>query len=253
MPGISTVVITLNEEQNLDRCLSSVTSFSDEIVVVDSGSTDRTPEIARRYTDRVIHQDWLGYGRQKQFALEQARFDWVLSIDADEEVTAELRAEIEALNFARDGYYLPRKVWYLNRWILHGGWYPGYVLRLFRRDKARFTDEILHESVTLNGSSAHLRNPLAHYSYRDIRDHIAKINKFSSLAARQMKERGRTAGPLQLTLSPSFEFWRMYLLKWGFLDGYPGLVVAALHAYYVFLKYAKLWELTRAEPPVGSE
>jgi glycosyltransferase involved in cell wall biosynthesis len=252
MPKVSTVVITQNEEENLDRCLSSVAPFSDEIVVVDSGSTDRTCEIARRYTKRVIHQDWLGYGRQKQFALEQAGNEWVFSIDADEEVLPELRAEIEALDFEKPGYFLPRRVWYLNRWILHGGWYPGYVLRLFRKDMAHFSDEILHERVELDGSAGHLRNPLAHYSYRDIGDHVAKINQFTSLAARQMQDRGRRAGATQLVLSPLFEFFRMYVLKRGFLDGSPGLVIAALHAHYVFLKYAKLWEMQRVRPSGGA-
>jgi glycosyltransferase involved in cell wall biosynthesis len=249
MPKISTIVITLNEEENLERCLASVKPFSDEIVVVDSGSTDATCAIARRFTDRVVHQDWLGYGRQKQFALEQASNEWVLSIDADEEVPVELRSEIEQLDFARDGYLLPRKVRYLNRWILHGGWYPGHVLRLFRKDRARFTDEILHESVVVEGSTGRLQNPLAHYSYRDVSDHVAKINEFTTLAARQMEAKGRRAGVLQLTLSPSFEFLRMYLLKGGCLDGFPGLLVAGLHAFYVFLKYAKLWELGRV--PAG--
>jgi glycosyltransferase involved in cell wall biosynthesis len=245
MVEISTVVITKNEERNLPRCLASVRSFSQEVVVVDSGSTDGTIEVATRAGARVIPQEWLGYGPQKQFALEQARSPWVLSIDADEEVSPELAAELGRLDFSADGYFVARRVWYLGRWIRHGTWNPDWVLRLFRRDRARFTPERVHERVELTGRVARLRWPLYHYSYRDIAHHLAKINEMTSLSAAQMAERGRRAGAIKLVLSPGWEFFRCYVLRRGFLDGDAGLAVAKLHAYYHFLKYAKLRELER--------
>src|SRR5262245_60736616 len=206
MVEISTVVITKNEERNLPRCLASVRSCSQEVVVVDSGSTDGTLDAAKRAGARVIPQEWLGYGKQKQFALEQARSPWVFSIDADEEVSPELQAEIGRLDFSADGYSVGRRVWYLGRWIRYGTWNPDRVLRLFRRDRARFTPERVHETVELAGRAARLRWPLYHYSYRDIAHHLAKINEMTSLSAAQMAERGRHAGVIKLAFSPGWEF-----------------------------------------------
>ncbi|HKA24595.1 MAG TPA: glycosyltransferase family 2 protein [Candidatus Eisenbacteria bacterium] len=245
MVDISTIVITKNEAHNLPRCLASVRSFSHEVVVVDSGSTDGTLAAASAAGARVIPQEWLGYGRQKQFALEQARSPWVFSIDADEEVSAELAAEIARLDFAADGYFVARRVWYLGRWIRHGVWNPDFVMRLFRRDRARFTPERVHERVDLTGRAETLRWPLYHYSYRDVAHHLAKINEMSTLSAEQMAERGKRASWAKLTLSPGWEFFRSYVWQRGFQDGAPGLVVAKLHAYYHFLKYAKLRELEK--------
>lgn len=244
MQKISTLVITYNEERNIERCLESVLPISEEIIVVDSHSTDATVEIARRYTSRVYSRDWPGYGKQKQWALDQASHPWVLSIDADEELSPELRDEIRQLSFDRDGYWVPRKVWYLNRWIEHGGWYPNYVLRLFEREKAKFTENILHESAEVLGETARLRNPLHHYSYRDVSHHLEKMNTFTSLAAKQMYARGRRAGLFSILCFPPLEFFKAYFLKRGFLDGRAGLVIASLHATYVFQKHAKLFELT---------
>ena len=245
MVDISTIVITKNEAHNLPRCLASVRSFSHEVVVVDSGSTDGTLAAASAAGARVIPQEWLGYGRQKQFALEQARSPWVFSIDADEEVSAELAAEIARLDFAADGYFVARRVWYLGRWIRHGAWNPDFVMRLFRRDRARFTPERVHERVDLTGRAGTLRWPLYHYSYRDVAHHLAKINEMSTLSAEHMAERGKHASWAKLTLSPGWEFFRSYVWQRGFQDGAPGLVVAKLHAYYHFLKYAKLRELEK--------
>jgi len=245
MADISTIVITLNEERNLPRCLASVRGFSREIVVVDSGSTDGTLAAASAAGARVIPQVWLGDGKQKQFALDQARSPWVFSIDADEEVSPDLASEISRLDFSADGYLVGRRVWYLGRWIDHGAWNPDWVMRLFRRDRARFTPERVHERVEVSGRAARLHAPLFHYSYRDIAHHLAKINEMSSLAATQMAERGRRASWTKLALSPGWEFFRSYVLKGGFQDGAPGLVVAKLHAYYHFLKYAKLRELEK--------
>lgn len=243
MPKISTIIITYNEEDNIRRCLESVSPIADEIIVVDSKSTDRTLAIAREYTDRVYIRDWPGYGAQKQWALEQCSHEWVLSLDADEEVSPKLRSEIEGLDFTADGYYTPRLTWYMNRWIRHSGWYPNHVLRLFRKEKAVFTPNIVHETATVDGPTRRLNHPLFHYSYRDISHHIEKMNDFTSLAARQMYELGKRPTLHSLTLYPLFGFLKMYVQKRGFLDGSAGLVIAVLHFYYVFLKYAKLLEL----------
>jgi glycosyltransferase involved in cell wall biosynthesis len=191
MPKISTIVITFNEEDNITRCLDSVTAFSDEIIVVDSNSTDRTVELARRHGARVITNDWPGYGKQKQLALEQAEHPWVFSIDADEEVSSELAAEIKSLDFCENGYDMPRSVWYLNRWIKHGVWYPGYILRLFRRDKGAFTDDPVHEYVRVSGPVGRLRGDLLHYTYSDIHHHMDKMNAFTTISARDMFQEGR--------------------------------------------------------------
>jgi glycosyltransferase involved in cell wall biosynthesis len=243
MESISTVIICRDEEYNIERCLKSVVPFSQEIVVVDSGSTDRTVEIAKRYATRVISREWMGYGRQKQFALAHSSCPWVFSIDADEEVSPGLREEIAALDFTADGYEMPRKAWYLGRWVQHSGWYPGHILRLFRREAGTFTDEPVHEYVSVSRNVVRLKNDLYHYSYRDVAHHIRKMNEFTTLSAREMFEVGRRAGVYNIALIPTLEFFKVYFVKRGFLDGLAGLVISGLHAYYVFLKYAKLFEL----------
>lgn len=245
MPEISVILITFNEASNLERCLRSVEPFAREILVVDSHSTDQTGEIARRFGARVITRDWPGYGAQKQFALKNAACEWVFSIDADEEVSPELCREIQGLDFARDGYLVPRRTRYMNRWIMHGGWYPGEVLRLLRRDRASFTDRIVHESAIVSGSVGRLRGDLLHYSYRNVGHHVEKINHLTALAAEQMHAAGRRAGVSHLVFLPAADFLRMYLARLGFLDGYAGLVIAVLRGYYTFLKYVKLRELQR--------
>lgn len=251
MPEISTVVITYNEERNIERCLKSVLPFSGEVVVVDSGSTDRTVEISRQYATKVMSHEWLGYGRQKQLAMKHSTCPWVFSIDADEEVSPSLCTEILSLDFSKDGYEMPRKTWYLNRWVEHSGWYPGYILRLFDREKGQFTDEIVHEYVGVSGKVGRLKNDLLHYSYRDVAHHIEKMNDLTTLAARQMLEQGRRATVSNVALYPFFEFLKVYISKKGFLDGLAGLTISALHAYYVFLKYAKLYEFRSSTPRVS--
>lgn len=248
MPRISTIVITYNEEDNIERCLRSVAPFSDETVVVDSFSTDRTVEIARRCGARVISSEWPGYGKQKRIALKHATHEWVFSIDADEEVSPELCAEIKTIDFTHDGYEMPRSVWYLNRWIKHGVWYPGYVLRLFRKDKGQFTDDAVHEFVRVSGSVARLQSDLLHHTYHDIHHHLDKMNEFTTLAARQMLERRQRAGIPQIVFFPFLEFFKCYVTKRGFLDGFPGLAVSVLHGFYVFLKYSKLYEMCSRSP-----
>ena len=243
MPTISTIVITHNEESNIERCLRSAAPFSDEMIVVDSGSTDRTVEIARGCGARVITNEWPGYGRQKQFALAQATHEWVFSIDADEEVSPGLIREIQELDFSHAGYEMPRPVWYLNRWIRHGVWYPGYIIRLFRRDAGQFSEDTVHEAVELSGPVGRLKNDLLHYSFRDIDHHMEKMNEFTTLAAAQRHEEGRRAGVRHIVFTPFLEFLKVYFSKRGFLDGVAGFVIAFFHSVYVFEKYSKLYEL----------
>ncbi|MDH5627424.1 MAG: glycosyltransferase [Candidatus Krumholzibacteria bacterium] len=242
-PLISAVLITRDEERNIARCLRSVAPFAAETLVVDSGSTDATVEIAAGLGARVLHNPWPGFGPQKRFAVEHASHDWVFSIDADEEVSPALAAEIAALDFSKNAYQVPRTVHYLGRWIRHGIWYPGYVTRLFRRDRGAFTGDAIHESVRVDGPVGRLRNDLLHYSYRDVDHHLEKMNEFTSLSAQKMFAEGRRASMFRLALQPGLEFLRSYVARGGILDGYPGLVIALFHAYYVFLKYAKLREL----------
>jgi len=247
--SISVCIITFNEQENIRACLESV-KWADEIVVVDSRSTDRTVEIAREYTDRVIARPWPGHVEQKTFALDQARCDWVLSIDADERVSPELAAQIKDIldraDVAEIGFSMPRKTFYLGRWITHGGWYPNRKLRLVRRGKAIWKGINPHDHLYVEGSVGRLTGDLHHYTYRDIAHHLETINQYTTVAAREMRARGQGHAVAHMLLNPIARFLKMYLLRLGFLDGLPGLVVAGMSSYYVFLKYAKLWELRRA-------
>jgi glycosyltransferase involved in cell wall biosynthesis len=243
---VSAIVVCFNEEDRIADCLESV-RWCDEIVVVDSFSTDRTAEICRRYADRFVQQEWAGYRGQKAFAHSLATRDWVLLVDADERVTLELRQEIiDALNRdgeAYAGYAVPRLVYFLRRWWRRGGWYPGYGVRLFRRERATWGGTDPHEEIIVDGKVCRLKNPLHHYSYRNIDDHIQRINRYTSISSRELKkERGRWRRSDAL-LRPAVRFFRFYVLERGFLEGFAGFYVALTAAFYVFLKYAKLWEL----------
>lgn len=236
---LGVLVITRDEEANIARCIDSV-AFADRIVVVDSESRDRTVEIARAHGADVHVRPWAGYAAQKAFALEQLDTEWVLWIDADEEVSWELRADIlEVLegDGAHGGYRIPRMVRYLGRWIRHGGWYPDPKLRLFRRTRGRFDDRLVHEGVDVEGSIGTLNGPLYHYPYRDRAHHARKIEQYARLAARQLARDGRRARGIDLVFRPPIRFLRMWVLKGGLLDGRPGFVAACMGARYVRLKY----------------
>lgn len=243
---LSVTVITFNEEENLRDCLESV-KWADEIIVVDSFSTDRTIEIAREYTDKIVQRKWPGHVEQKNFALEQATMDWALSIDADERVSPELAEEIKAVLAKPEhdvmGYSVPRKTFYLGRWITHGGWYPSRKLRLVRRGRARWSGTNPHDHLYADGPCADLRGDLYHFTYKDISDHLRRIDSYTSISARELHARGKGNALLHMLLNPPARFLRMYFLRLGFLDGMPGFILAALASWYVFLKYAKLWEL----------
>jgi glycosyltransferase involved in cell wall biosynthesis len=244
--SISAIVVCYNEQERIEACLESL-RWCDEIVVVDSFSTDRTPEICQRYTDHFLQRAWSGYRDQKAFAHSQASKDWVLLVDADERVTPELRAEIEAeltlQNGRYAGYAVPRLVYYLGRWWRRGGWYPDYDVRLFRRERATWGGSDPHEKILVDGPIRRLRNPLHHYSYRNIDDHLQRINRFTSISAQELHKRGVRWRLSDALARPVGRFFRSYLLKRGFMEGFAGFYIAASAAVYVFLKYAKLWEL----------
>lgn len=247
---VSAIVVCFNEEDRIQGCLESL-RWCDEIIVIDSYSTDRTPEICRRYTDRFIQREWTGYRDQKAFAHSQASKDWVLLVDSDERVTAELKEEVlEALsqeNGRYAGYAVPRLVYYLHRWWRRGGWYPDYDVRLFRRDRASWGGSDPHEKILVNGPVRRLRHPLHHYSYRNIEDHVQRINRFTSISSTELRKNGVRWRLSDALLRPPFRFFRSYFLKRGFMDGFAGFYVAVAAGFYVFLKYAKLWELELEE------
>jgi (heptosyl)LPS beta-1,4-glucosyltransferase len=248
VPKVSAVVITRNEEQRLSEALESV-RWADEILVVDAHSTDATVAIARTYTSRVVVRDWPGYVEQKNHAASIAAHDWILSIDADERVTPELALEIRGMLASEPrarGYRIPRRSLYLDTWIRSTDWYPDYQLRLYDRRRGHWNGRYVHESVNVNGLVAVTTGHLEHRPYRSISDHLARIDSYTSLAAKQLAESGHRATPLGLFGAPLAAFVRNYVLKAGFSQGSVGLTVSMLNSYYVFLKYAKLFELQRA-------
>ena len=246
MTGVTATVITFNEAAHIGAALASL-SFADEIIVVDSESTDDTVAIARGFTDKVFVRPWPGYSAQKNFAAEQARHDWIFSLDADERVSEPLADEIGALaTGTAAGYRIPRVTFHLGRWLRSTDWYPDYQLRLYDRRRARWTGRHVHESVSVDGPVERLSGELLHYAYRDLSHHLQTMDRYTTLAARQMFEDGRRAGWWNLALHPPAAFLRNYLLRGGFRDGVPGLIVSAMNARYVGIKLAKLWELCSA-------
>ena len=241
---LTVTVITRNEAANIDAAIASV-AWADEIVVVDSGSTDDPVERARRHGARVEVRPWAGYGAQKNYAASIASHDWILSIDADERVTPELAQEITTLLTTeppRRGYRVSRLTHYLGRWIRSTDWYPDYQLRLYDRRAGSWTTRRIHESYALNGVPGVLRQELQHYPYRDVSDHLRKIDNYTTLSAEQWIEEGRRVSLVEIVVHPAFAFMRNYILRGGIRDGSPGLITSVLNAYYVFLKLAKTWE-----------
>ena len=244
---LSVIIIAKNEAANIRACIESV-SWADEIIVVDSGSTDDTVGIARGMGAKVYeHADWPGFGPQKNRALNYATGDWIFSIDADERVTPELRREIEQAicKTGIEGYYCPRMSQFCGKYIHHCGWYPDYVLRLFKRDAGRFSDSLVHEVVRLEGKTARLKNPLLHYSYLTQDDVERKVEHYSSAAAQQMFEASKKSTWLGAWLSGGWAFARTYLLRAGVLDGLAGWNIACMNALTTYLKYRKLAALHR--------
>lgn len=247
---ISAVIIAFNEEEKIANAVKSV-SWADEVLLVDSESTDKTREIAESFGAKVIVQKWLGFSKQKQFAVDSAKYDWIFSLDADEKVSAELRHEIEDLKSSKeiaDGYKIPRLSIYMNRPIRHGGWYPDWQLRFFNRTKGKWKDVLIHESVEMNETAnvGKLRSDILHYSVEDALHHHKMIGeRYAPLAAEQMFAKGRRTSPLKIALSAWGAFIQTYFLKAGFLDGFAGFCIAYFAAHHAFLKHLLLYEIQK--------
>ena len=249
MPTLSVILITRNEEANLDDCLASLEGIAQQIVVVDTNSADRTLEIAQNY-GAVVSQpaDWPGFGPQKNRALELATGEWVLSLDADERLTPALRSEIlTAIHHSAhvDCFAIPRLSWYCGRFIRHSGWNPDYVDRLFKRGTAHFSDDLVHERLIPNGQVAKLENPMLHYSFMNYSQVLQKIDRYSTASAEQAFAKGKTSSPLKALLHGAWSFIRTYFIRAGFLDGAQGLTLAISNAQGTYYRYIKLWQLCR--------
>lgn len=247
MSRLSVVIITRNEEANLSRCLEAI-KFADEIVVVDSGSVDKTIEIARQFGAAVHEIEWHGFSAAKREGVARAGGDWILSVDADEVVPPQLADEIRAViekPEGRVGYYLPRRTRFLGRWIYHCGWYPDPVLRLFRKAEGNFDESRVHEKVVVKGPTGTLEHDLLHFSYPTLQVYFEKLDRYTTLAAEEAGQNGRGAGAYDIIVRPFACFVKHYFIRRGFLDGLEGLMISVLSACYVMTKYAKIRELTR--------
>jgi len=249
-PSISAVIIAYNEEDRLHTCLSSL-SWVDEIVVVDSGSADGTMEVARRFTDRVLMHPFENYASQKQWAIEQATHNWIISLDADEEISSPLREEILDLPLeaweCRVAMEMPVISEFFGRWLRFGGWYPNFHLRCFNRTECSLNPLPVHESVKTTGQTARLKHAILHRPYRSLGHYLEKMDRYSSLAAAEMYRNGKLKEihPLNIIIRPLACFLRRFVVQMGFLDGFAGIVANGYHVVYVFLKYAKIWEMRR--------
>ncbi len=238
---ISATIIACNEERNIARAIESL-RCTDEILVLDSGSTDRTVEIAQKLGARVIDSPWPGYAKQKNLAAAKAEHDWIFSLDADEALSEALEAEIWQLKKNGpefDGYTMPRMAQYLGRWILHSGWYPDRKVRLYDRRKATWVGEFVHESVQVNGTVGHLKSNLLHHTCESLSEHLRTLDRYTTLAAQEIVSQRQPVGWHNLLFEPAWTFLRTYLLQGGFLDGFEGLAIAYMAGVYSFLKYAK--------------
>ncbi len=254
MEPVSATLIVCNEERNIEGALRTL-SWASEIVVVDSGSTDGTTGICQKYTNRIFHRNWTGYVDQKNYAVDRASYDWIFSLDADERLSPELIREIQDLRnngLTSAGYRIPRVAYFMGRWIRHGDWYPDPQLRLFDRRQGRWQGGRVHESVRIGGEPGSLKGEIYHYTYRSLSDYLKRLEVYSSLAGEDYRQRGKTSGGVKMLGNPFVTFVKAYLLKGGFLDGAPGLMVAVMGAVSVFFKYAKLYELERNELRISS-
>jgi len=243
---ISVYVLTLNNRRTIERCLKSL-HWVEELVVVDSGSTDGTFEVCKQYTDKACQVAWKGHRDQYQYAADLTTRQWIMFVDADEEVPPELVEEIGRMlkddATGVNGFFVCRRTYYLEKWIRYGGWFPDGEIRLYRRDKGRWEGG-LHAKIVVDGEVSVLKNKYLHYTYRDISDQIQTIDKYSRIAAEDMAQRGEKFSFFKLLFHPPFRFIKEYLLKSGFRDGLPGLIIIVSTMFYVFIKYAKLWEIS---------
>ena len=247
MPTLSVILITRNEEANLDDCLASLEGIAQQIVVVDTNSVDRTLEIAQKYGATIAQpSDWPGFGPQKNRALDLATGDWVLSLDADERLTPTLRSEIvTAFHHSAqiNCFAIPRLSWYCGRFIRHSGWSPDYVDRLFKRGTARFSDDLVHERLIPNGAVAKLENPMLHYSFMNYSQVLQKLDRYSTASAEQAFAQGKTSSPLKAVIHGIWAFIRTYIIRAGFLDGGQGFALAISNGQGTYYRYIKLWHL----------
>ncbi|MBM4286656.1 MAG: glycosyltransferase family 2 protein [Deltaproteobacteria bacterium] len=249
MSTLSVTIITHNEEKNIIPCLESA-QWADEIVVLDSNSTDRTVELARQYTDRVFSVPWQGFGKNKNQAIDEARMQWIFVLDADERLSPALRQEITAIVQAdgpADGYRVPRRNHFCGRFIKRLGWYPDYSIRLFRKANGRFVEREVHESVVINGRIGTLQHPMLHYTYTSVSDFVLRLDRYSGLAAQELLKQGKKPVFGELLWRPFLTFLKLYFLQLGFLEGRDGYTLAFLYSTYTFLKYYKFREL-RCQP-----
>lgn len=251
--NISVIIITRNEERNITECLQSV-SWSNDIVLVDSESSDRTVEIAKKMTAKIYVRQWEGYAQSKNFALQHVVNDWVLWIDADERVPHELAEEIQRIvqehQSPTAAYEVARRAYFIGKWIRHCGWYPGYVVRLFKKSQASFAESRVHEHLDVKGSVGRLQNDLLHYTDENLYHYFSKFNRYTTLAAEDLIQRGKKYSLYDILVRPPFLFFKMYIVKRGFLDGMHGLILSLASSSYVFCKYVKLWDINRVNGSV---
>jgi glycosyltransferase involved in cell wall biosynthesis len=244
---LSIAIITRNEEKNIKDCLESA-EWAGEIIVVDAESDDATAKLCADFGVCFYSEPWKGFSAQKNSAIAKATKKWVLSLDADERVTPELKRDIEEIIQSRntkDGYFIARKNFFLGRWIRYCGWYPDYNLRLFKRGKGSFKNREVHEAVVVEGSVGYLKHPMEHYTYTSISDYLQRLDRYSTLAARELFKENKTYGMLHIIFRPVYTFLNMFVLRAGFWEGYHGFILSVLYGFYTFSKYIKLKELQR--------
>lgn len=244
MERLTVIVTTYNEEVNIRDCLESV-KWADEVIVVDSFSTDKTREIVKEYTDKVLEHEYVNPAAQKNWIIPQATCDWILIVDADERVSAELKEKILAVlrnGSGFDGYYIKRLNYFLDKPIRHCGWERDKVLRLFRKGKGHYSNKWVHEELIIKGKVGLLKSPLLHYTFRSFDQYFEKFHRYSTWGAMELSKQGKVGRWYHILLNPFFRFFRMFILQRGFLDGYRGLIICLMASFSVFLKYAKLWE-----------
>lgn len=244
---LTVVILTKNSSDTIEKCLESV-KWCKDIVIVDSFSTDNTLEICKKFTDKIYQNTFTGYGDQLNWAFRKIESEWVLVVDSDEKLSQELQDEIKNLidkqkSPSLDGYYISRKSKFLGRWIYHSGWYPDYVLRLFRKDKTYYKKRKLGSSAIVEGKTGYLKGKLLHYPYRDLAHYLQKFSRYTLFSAEQMYDEGEKANIFGITFKPILRFIRDYIFRGGFLDGKQGFIICVLSSYYVFMRYARLWEI----------
>lgn len=239
--SISVCVITYNEEANIEDCLKSVT-WADEIVVLDSFSTDKTKEICLKYTDKFFQEKWEGFGITKNKAVRKCTGDWIFVLDADERITEELKDELLALEPKASAYKVARKSFFGKNWIKYCGWYPDFSIRFFKSGKALFKEVEVHESLEVDGVIEELKNPMLHYTYKDVSDFISRLNRYTSLSAKEKECKSWFKNMLDVIFRPIFTFLKLYILKKGFMQGFDGIKISGLYAFSVFVKYLKIRE-----------